>query len=103
MSSFWIHKSEAHKYISRSHVEKGVKLYEFKVKLLETRPLVWRQIVVSADFTLEQLGRVAACAIGWIPRCTNFWGRDGKYIMGHNPFSRFLDSDSETDEPEKSN
>lgn len=100
----YIHESEAHKYILRTRVKKGVFLFDLKVTLPDTEPEVWRTISVPTNYTLEQLGRVAARAIGWIPRYFHFFDHDGKFIEGYDPY-KFMDSDDEKgegDEPRQS-
>lgn len=90
----YMHQSEAHKYISPRRVKEDVPLFDLKVTLLDTEPEVWRTITVPANFTLEQLGRVAASAIGWIPRYFHFVDHEGKFIEGYDPY-KFWESDTE--------
>lgn len=100
----YIHESEAHKYISPGHVKKGERIIELKVLLMDTNPEIWRKIAVPTNFTLEQLGRVAACAVGWIPRYFNFFGQDGEFIQGYDPYMPYEDQGKEemTEEPKES-
>lgn len=96
----WISKSESRKHVLLGKVEKGVQIYEFKVTLQDTEPEVWRQIAVAGDHTLEQLGRVAACVIGWIPRFFHFWGPDGEFIEGRDPYTFGVEMEEpKTNEP----
>lgn len=93
-----------YKYISPTRVERGIKIYEFKVSLRNISPKVERQILVQGDYTLEQLGRVAACAIGWDRGRFNLTGPDGEFIKGYRPWCDDSESDSEScaDEPKES-
>ena len=40
-------------------------IYQIKVTLLETRPPIWRRLLVPANLTLEQLHNVLQLAMGW--------------------------------------
>ncbi|RFM30902.1 plasmid pRiA4b ORF-3 family protein [Chitinophaga silvisoli] len=40
-------------------------IYKFHITLLESDPLVWRQIVVPADYTFYQLHMTIQAAFGW--------------------------------------
>lgn len=84
----YIHESEYHKYIGAGRLIKGAQIIELKVVLLDTEPEVWRKIAVPSNYTLEQLGRVAACAIGWIPRYFNFFGQNDEFIGGYDPYMK---------------
>ncbi|KAG4079039.1 hypothetical protein HA402_001694 [Bradysia odoriphaga] len=96
----YIHESEAHKYIAPRRVQKGVLLFDLKVTLIDTEPEVWRTVSVPSNFTLEQLGRVAARAIGWIPRYFHFFDNDGKFIEGYDPYN-FMEDDEQKEPEEK--
>ena len=39
--------------------------YQFLVKLADSEPIVWRQIVVPGNMTLADLDRVIQAAMGW--------------------------------------
>ena len=40
-------------------------IYKFYIELLDSDPLVWRRIVVPADYTLYQLHKAIQGAFGW--------------------------------------
>lgn len=96
---------DLYKYISPTTVAQGVQIYEFKVTLRRTNPKVERQILVQGDYTLEQLGRVAACAIGWHRNPFDLIDTDGSTIKGDRPWGHDhnrddTDSEAETDAEE---
>jgi hypothetical protein len=40
-------------------------IYQFYIELQESDPLVWRRIVVPADYTFYQLHKAIQGAFGW--------------------------------------
>ena len=40
-------------------------VYRMKIVLLQTRPPIWRRVLVPADFTLAQLHDVVQVVMGW--------------------------------------
>ncbi len=46
-------------------IDHGQEIYQIKVTLLGTKPPIWRQLLVPADVTLEQLHDVLQVAMGW--------------------------------------
>ncbi len=50
-------------------VRKGIwippDIYQLKVTLLDTRPPIWRRLLVPSGFTLEDLHSVIQAAVGW--------------------------------------
>ncbi|CAG7816317.1 unnamed protein product [Allacma fusca] len=67
----WLPKEEwerrMREQISPRPLEKGVKLYQFKIRLADTDPEVWRRVDIPGDFTIDQFGRTVVRSIGWIP------------------------------------
>jgi hypothetical protein len=62
-------------------VSKGVKIYQFKIRLLETEPEVWRRVEIPGDFTVAQFQKAVMMSIGWIPgHWSVFTGPDGESI-----------------------
>jgi len=49
----------------KSKVEVPKEIYQLKVTLLDTKPLIWRRLLVPADSTLEQLHHVLQLAMSW--------------------------------------
>ena len=46
-------------------IENPNEIYQIKVTLLYTKPLIWRRLLVPATLTLEQLHDVLQLAMGW--------------------------------------
>ncbi len=46
-------------------IERPQEIYQIKVTLLDTRPPIWRRLLVPAELTLEQLHAVLQAAMGW--------------------------------------
>ncbi len=40
-------------------------VWQLRIELLDTQPLVWRRLLVPADITLPKLDRVIQTALGW--------------------------------------
>jgi hypothetical protein len=40
-------------------------VWQLRIELLDTQPLVWRRVLVPADITLPKLDRVIQTALGW--------------------------------------
>ncbi|MCB1073897.1 MAG: plasmid pRiA4b ORF-3 family protein, partial [Chlamydiia bacterium] len=40
-------------------------IYQFKISLLDIKPLIWRQILIEPENTLEDLHQVIQLSIGW--------------------------------------
>lgn len=40
-------------------------MYEIKISLRESKPLIWRRVQVPRDLTLYQLHQVIQPAMGW--------------------------------------
>jgi hypothetical protein len=40
-------------------------IYQIKVMLRGSQPLIWRRIQVSSDTTLAKLHRILQCMMGW--------------------------------------
>jgi hypothetical protein len=58
-------QNELNETISPGPVSKGVKIYQFKIRLLETDPEVWRRVEIPGDFTISQFGRAVVRSVGW--------------------------------------
>ncbi|NEP17691.1 MAG: plasmid pRiA4b ORF-3 family protein [Leptolyngbya sp. SIO4C1] len=41
------------------------KIYQLKVAIIDSEPLIWRRVLVPAELTLEELHRVLQVAMGW--------------------------------------
>jgi len=52
-------------YISEVHAAGGTPLYQLKITLRRTKPLIWRRVVVRADMRLNRLHDVIQIAMGW--------------------------------------
>jgi hypothetical protein len=44
---------------------KPVQIYQIKVTLRKSQPLIWRRIRLRSDVTLAKLHRILQCAMGW--------------------------------------
>ena len=42
-----------------------VEIYQIKVTLRDSQPLIWRRIQVRSDITLAKLHRILQCVMGW--------------------------------------
>jgi pRiA4b ORF-3-like protein len=42
-----------------------VEIYQIKVTLRDSQPLIWRRVQVSSDTTLAKLHRILQCVMGW--------------------------------------
>ena len=44
----------------------NVSIYQLKITLLESKPPIWRRVLVSSDVTFEELHVVIQIAMGWM-------------------------------------
>jgi Plasmid pRiA4b ORF-3-like protein len=51
--------------MATKNIETTLDIYQLKVTLLGTSPLIWRRLLVPADLTLAQLHNVLQTAMGW--------------------------------------
>ena len=51
--------------MATKRIDTAPDIYQIKVTLLGTKPLIWRRLLVPADLTLAQLHNVLQIAIGW--------------------------------------
>src|SRR5437879_6349971 len=46
-------------------MSKPVEIYQIKVALRDSQPVIWRRIQVRSDITLAKLHRILQCVMGW--------------------------------------
>ncbi len=62
-------------------MEGSQEIYQIKVTLLDTRPPIWRRLLVPPDITLAHLHRVLQAAMGWQNSHLHEF-RMGRYTFG---------------------
>ncbi len=62
-------------------------VYQLKVRLLRSRPPIWRRVLVASDITLAGLHEVLQVSMGWTDSHMHLFERNGQ-IFG-NPSSGF--------------
>jgi len=54
------------------------KIYQLKVTLLESKPPIWRRLLVSGEATLYDLHKIIQVAMGWTSSHLHLFNIDGK-------------------------
>jgi hypothetical protein len=76
--------------VSPQPVEKGVKIYQFKIRVDDTDPEIWRRVEIPGDFTIALFATAVLRATGWIPNYGyTFYGPDKELIR--NPSQMYFD------------
>jgi hypothetical protein len=60
-------------------------VYRMKIVLLQTKPPIWRRVLVPADFTLAQLHDVVQVAMGWMHSHLHEFNIGGRTYGEPNP------------------
>jgi pRiA4b ORF-3-like protein len=48
-----------------ARLARPVEIYQIKVTLRDSQPLIWRRVQVSSDTTLAKVHRILQCVMGW--------------------------------------
>jgi len=65
-------------------------IYQLKVTLLETRPPIWRRLMVPADMTLAELHDVLQTAMGWHDSHMHEFSAGRRHFGRPNPDDRLM-------------
>jgi Plasmid pRiA4b ORF-3-like protein len=70
-------------------------LYQLKITLRGSKPLVWRRVIVPAQCNLETLHDVIQAAMGWSDDHLHAFEIDGQEFAGRNPLGDVIDMEGD--------
>jgi len=68
-------------------------IYQIKISLMGTRPLIWRRVLVPSNMTLQQLHRVIQATMGWYDSHLHEFTIGGEQYGMRDPDGGFMDDD----------
>lgn len=63
-----------------------VPIYQIKITLKDSRPPIWRRVLVRSDSTLAQLHRIIQAVMGWADYHLHQFIAEGKYYGVPDPY-----------------
>ena len=72
-------------------------IYQLKVTLAYSKPVIWRRILVASNTLLPDLHKVLQITMGWENAHLNQFIHQDKYYTASNPLGFFTEDESEED------